>query len=319
MSSYQIGQYRFGGSGCVTNVNSSIGYQDVSMGETTESTSTSFKDVIISPDTPFIKDRDYYISIAIPQDMNYDMSFNLKLIKKENNSTTVYQFLKNITITRGGTGENVYNVVLYEKSDKSVAAMIPLKYQAGTTNTKDLLYYDSVKNKYYLGNGGTSYTETHNFNELSVVASWRQEIGENFGVFELTFRPVEDSFTQILLEMVRTAEDYNIQRANESGQTEFGRKVDISKVQYTLYSLTNLVDYMNKDKSLSRIGVWGHSGLMMTINGEEIKVGPSGYYELDAIEITSLGIVAEDNNFENNFTIDYSYNNDTNVAEIGGE
>lgn len=319
MSSYQIGQYRFGGSGCVTNVNSSIGYQDVSMGETTESTSTSFKDVVIIPDTPFVKGRDYYLSIAIPQDMNYDMAFNLKITKKEHNSTVVYQFLKNIIISRGGTGENVYSVVLYEKSNGTVAAMIPLEYRAGTSNTKDFIYHDVVRDKYYLGRGGTSYIETHNFNELSVVASWKQQEGENFGVFELTFRPVDDSFTQILLEMVRTAEDYNIQRANSTGQTEYGRKVDITKVKYKLYSLTNLVDYMNKDKSLSRIGVWGHSGLIMTINGEEIKIGPSGYYELDALEILSLGIVAEDNNFENNFTIDYSYNNEEPIAETGGE
>jgi hypothetical protein len=44
---------------------------------------------------------------------------------------------------------------------------------------------------------------------------------------------------------------------------------------------------------------------MMAINGEEIKVGPSGYYELNDFEITSLGIACMDSN--DKFTIDYQY------------
>lgn len=303
---YQVGQYRYNGSGCVNTVNSSVSYQQVTMGDSTVATSTSFQDVLITPDTAFVKDRDYYLSIAVPQDMNYEMTFNLKLIKKENNSTTVYQYLKNITVSRGGTGENVYTVALYEKSTGEVAAMIPLQYRAGTTNTKDLLYYNVDTDKFYLGKGGTSYQETFLYNGLSVIASWREEVGENFGVFELIFRPVEDSFEGILLEMVRTAEDYNIQRAGASGETEFGRKVDISKIKYTLYNLSNLVDNMNRDRTLSRIGVWGHSGLIMAINGEEIRIGPSGYYEIDVLPIKSIGIVAK--GWEDNFTIDYEFN-----------
>ena len=307
MADQQIGQLRFTGSGCVSTVSSSIGYQDVSMGDSSGgTTSTSFKDVVITPDTAFVKDRDYYLSIAIPQDMNYDMQFNLKIIKKENNANTVYQYLKNITISRGGTGENVFQVALYEKSDGSTAAMLPLPYIAGTENTKDLIYYNSANDGFYLGNGGTSYTRTYNFNDLSVVASWRHETGENYGTFEITFRPVEDSFEAILLEMVRTAEDYNIQRSSSIGETEYGRKVDIEKVQYTLYELSNLVDQMNRDGELTSIGVWGHSGLLMTINGEEIRIGPSGYYELlDIIPITSIGIVAD--SWDDNWTIDYTY------------
>lgn len=307
MPTYQIGQLRYTGTGCVSTVNSTIGYQSVSMGDSSSSaTTTSFQDVLITPDSAFEKDRDYYLSISIPQDMNYDMNFNLKIIKKENNVTTVYQFLKSITIYRGGSGENVYNVVLYEKSDGSVGAMLPHTYQAGTVNVKDEIYYDASRDAYYLGNGGTSYTQTYDYNDISIVASWRQELGENYGVFEMTFRPVEDSFEGILLEMVRTAEDYNIQRASDAGETEYGRKVDITKMKYTLYSISNLVDQMNRDRNLSRIGVWGHPGLMMVINGEEIKIGPSGYFEIE-FPITALGIVARD--WNDNWTIDYTYDN----------
>ena len=75
-----------------------------------------------------------------------------------------------------------------------------------------------------------------------------------------------------------------------------------------LYELENLVDQVNRDKTLSRIGIWSHPGLIMTINGEEIRVGPSGYYELDALDIESIGIVAT--SWADNWTMDYQYNNE---------
>lgn len=53
----------------------------------------------------------------------------------------------------------------------------------------------------------------------------------------------------------------------------------------------------------------------MIINGEEIKIGPSGYYELDALPIESIGIVAPDNDFSNNFTIDYVYERATGTSD----
>ena len=303
MAEYQIGQIRYSGSGCVAPVSAETSYLNVSMsGGSTEG--SSYQDVLISPTTPFIKDRDYYLSISIPQDMNYDMEFDLKLVKSEDNLNTVYQYLKKISIGRGGTGENVYTVVLYEKSDGTVDAMLPLEYQQGVQNIKDAIYYRKDNGRYYLGNGDTTYTLTYDFNDIAATASWREEVGVQHGVFELVFRPVEDNFTGILLQMVRTPEDMNIQR----GDGTFGRRVELENVEYTIYELTNQVDNINKDGTLSRIGIWSHPGLMMAINGEEIKVGPSGYYELDdVIDIESVAIVAPNNSWIDNWTMDYSY------------
>lgn len=317
----EIGQYRYSGSGCVRPITVTSGYRDVNMNnaDSSATTSTSFKDVALRPLTSFIKDTDYYFKVAIPQDMNYSMSFNIKLLKEDSSTNQlVYQFLKNVTVTQGGSGKNVYKVVLYGfpigQSEQTVKAMIPLPYVAGQSGEKDALYYNEANGLYYLCNGGLNYIQTTDINELQVSAIWKQEQGKNFGVFELTFRPVEDGFNAILLEMVRTAEDYNTQHLGENG-IEFGRKVDASSVQITLYEITNLVKTINVAEEFSRIGVWGHSGLVMTINGEEIKIGPSSYYELDAIPIESIGIVAPDNDFTNNFTIDYAYEKATGLAE----
>ena len=306
--SVQIGQYRFRGTGtCVTEVASSKSYKPISMTGSTGTDNTSFQDVRINTTSPLIRDTDYYLYVKIPQDMNYNLTFNIKLIKQEiSSSETEYQYLKSITIPRGGSGTNVYNVALYQTADGNVRAMIPEPYVVGAQNVRNYLYLDSNTGAYYLGNGNTTYTKTQNYNDLMVAASWVRQTGENYGYAEIVFRPVEDNFSQIILEMVRTAEDYNIQSEDSSGTTLYGRYVPLENFDYKLYALTNLVNEINPNGSLSRIGVWGHSGLLMAINGEEIRVGASNYYELDNIlPVTSLGIVAD--GYDDQFSIDYQY------------
>ena len=316
MATYQIGQSRFQGKGCVTDMTaqSSIDYVSVVTGGD-DSSSTLFQDVAITPLEPFSEDSDYYLFMKIPQDLNYDLTFNIKLLKKQNNTTEVYQFLKNITVSRGGTGSNVYTCVLYEKSTGEVDVVIPETYKSGAANTKDVLYWDKTNDKFYLGRGGTSYAQTDKYNKISVSASWKSgELGDRYGTFEVIFRPVE-AFTQILVQMVRTEEDYNIRRTVTSADggttTEYGRKLDTSKVQYNLYKLTDQVKKIlgsdNATAALSRIGVWSHPGLVMAVNGEEIRVGPSGFYELDTVPVETLGIVAPDGDYNNNWTVDYEY------------
>lgn len=310
---YAIGQYRFKGVGtCTQNVAANVGYRNIAMTGSDSEDETSFKDVVLTvSDGPLARDVDYYLYVKIPQDMNYNLTFNIKLIKQEvGSSETEYQFLKNITIPRGGSGTNVYNVALYETSDGEIKAMIPETYVAGQQNVRGYIYRDSATGKYYLGNGNTTYTATTKYNDLMVAASWIRQSGDNFGYAEVVFRPVEDNFSQIVLEMVRTAEDYNIQSSDSSGQTLYGRIVPLETFDFKLYRLTNLVNDINPGGSLNRIGVWGHSGLLMAINGEEIRVGASNLYEIDGIlPVTSLGIVAD--GYDDNFSIDYTYESDT--------
>ena len=256
-----------------------------------------------------IRDTDYYLYVKIPQDMNYNLTFNIKLTKQEQQGgTEEYQFLKQITIPRGGDATNTYNVVLYEKSTGEVNAMIPHTYQQGAQNVLDDIYYDAVNEKYYLGNGNTTYTETQNYNDIVMTASWIHQAGDYYGYAEMVFRPVEDNFSEITIEMVRTAEDYNIQGVGSGGETIYGRYIPLDSFEYTLYTLTNLVNDINPNGSLDRIGVWSHPGLLMAVNGEEIRVGKSGLWEIDGIlPIESLGIVAVD--YKDNFSIDFMYEN----------
>ena len=255
--------------------------------------------------------QDYYLKVKIPQDMNYAMEFTIKLMKNKDTNQGSYQYIKTVNVNAGGDGTNVYNVALYEKKDGSINAMIPLKY--GQSNINGALYYRETDKKYYLGTGGTGYEQTDKCNIVALTASWKTDVSERYGLFEMIFRPIEEGFISIVLSMTRQSEDYNIQHTTQNG-TEYGRILDIDKTVCELYKVNNLVNSMNSNANLDRIGVWGHSGLMMAINGEEIKIGPSGFYELSEVPISSLGVVARD--FNDSFTVDYEFSN-KDTEEVG--
>ncbi len=44
---------------------------------------------------------------------------------------------------------------------------------------------------------------------------------------------------------------------------------------------------------------------MLSINGEEVKIGPSNYYELQNFAVTNLGVAAQSP--ADRFTIDIQY------------
>ena len=70
--------------------------------------------------------------------------------------------------------------------------------------------------------------------------------------------------------------------------------------------INNVLTKLNINK-LTKIGVQGPSGLVMDINGEEIRVGRFGIYELIRridIEFISFIINNDDNRF---FILDYQY------------
>ena len=300
-----MGQYRFAGTAsCTSKLPASKAYRDTAY-DTDITDGASFKDVEVRAESALLRDRDYYIYLKIPQDVNYDLTFNIKLMKENPGQVDQYQFLRQVTIKKGGLFANVHRVALYEDLDKNIKAMIPHNYVFGVEGVRNDLYYDELTNKFYLCEGGSVYKETYNYNDLLMAASWERQQGELFAYAEIGFRPVEEGFTKIVLEMVRTAEDYNIQN-NETGEVEYGRIVPLEAFDFALYSVANLVETIRPDGgSLMRIGVSGHTGLMLMINGEEVRIGPSRVYELDVLEITSLGVVATKPT--DLFTIDYSY------------
>lgn len=328
MASYQIGQYRFTGSNCVTDLTKTTSKNTIatsfSMGTSQSTQEGSFIDIVIKPSESFSKNEDYYLYLAIPQDLNYDMSFSLKLTKESNGGDTSYQFLKSISILKGSDTTSGHDVCLFKGIDDKIYVSFIIDYASVSALAKANLSVGNIyrvidknqKATYYVGKGKSNYRATTNYNKLSMTETWLAgQTSFNAGIFEICFRPVEDGFDSILLQMTRTAEDYSI--VKEDGT--YGRRINLNQFQFKLYQLMNKVDDMNKNGSLSRIGVWGHAGMLMSINGEEIRIGPSGFYELDTIDVTSLGVVAPDGDYTNNWTCDYEYKVTDDVSSISEE
>lgn len=117
-------------------------------------------------------------------------------------------------------------------------------------------------------------------------------------VFETIINP-NDNYNQIYFELVRTADDYNIKN---------GRVISLNINK--LASIYNIINFLNSSidnkGKLKQIGVQGFPGLLMSINGEEIRVGRTGIYELNfGATISSLGFVIESN--DKTFLLDYQY------------
>lgn len=142
--------------------------------------------------------------------------------------------------------------------------------------------------------------------ELSV------KIGEedDYEVFEMIFTPNE-SYNNIIFELSRISNDFLI--SNSDGTN--GRKMDIEVLD--LYILNNIIDnYLVSRfnlKKIKQIGIQGPPGLLFTIDGEEIRIGRSGIYELhdNIISITYLGFVLKDSDLMEDgkdfFIMDFAY------------
>lgn len=137
--------------------------------------------------------------------------------------------------------------------------------------------------------------------------SWIVRDTKDTCTYDLIFKPREkEFFSRLYLYLIPNSWDNDIAWLYKDEQTDtltqfYGRHVDLKEVKAELYQIKNLIG----DLEVKRMGIWGRSELMFTINGEEIRIGPSGYYELQDFNIKYLGVAALDN--RDQFTIDVQY------------
>lgn len=99
---------------------------------------------------------------------------------------------------------------------------------------------------------------------------------------------------------------------NQQSQT-IGREITI--VGFEIYEFKNLIqDIVNIPKDFFKIGIQGPMGMLMCINGEGIRIGPSGIYEIrNGYDVFFLGVAPRTSEDESgyygrdNFIIDYQY------------
>lgn len=129
--------------------------------------------------------------------------------------------------------------------------------------------------------------------------------------YEIIFNP-NSNYNEIIFELSRLALDFNM----DNGDSTSGRIMVIEILDFCL--VTNVISSYLSNKysgltTLKKIGIQGPPGLIFTLNGEEMKIGRRGIYELyyDGITISYIGFVIKDSSFTQDgkdyFIMDFKY------------
>ena len=127
----------------------------------------------------------------------------------------------------------------------------------------------------------------------------------DYDIFELVLSPNDNhTYNQIYFQLNRELIDYNTLKPDGT----YGREMNISIDR--LDEIYNVINYLNTSidnkGTLKQIGVQGPPGLLMSINGEAIRIGRSGLYEINnGINTTFIGFIVEAD--EKYFILDYQY------------
>lgn len=152
--------------------------------------------------------------------------------------------------------------------------------------------------------------QLQNSNDSQTIEDYTVPAGTGSTTFDIVFTP-NATYNLIVFVLARTTEDYNVIE-----NSQYGRIMDITVNENNIYLMTNIIDTLASTYGLAeliRIGVQGPTGLMMSINGEQIKIGKTGIYELNDvnIKITYLGFALKENVLNvdgyDNFILDFEY------------
>lgn len=152
--------------------------------------------------------------------------------------------------------------------------------------------------------------QLQNSTDSETIEDYTVPAGTGSTTFDIVFTP-NSTYNLIVFVLARTTEDYNVIE-----NSQHGRIMDITVNENNIYLMTNIIDTLASTYGLTeliRIGVQGPTGLMMSINGEQIKVGKTGIYELNDvnIKITYLGFALKENVLNvdgyDNFILDFEY------------
>lgn len=286
----------------------------------------------------FLANTDYYVKLTLPKNKNFALQYGVRLLQLPNNRAATdldgldnYQLIKYITVPYSSQSNQDYDtVVLYQvvgssttysailisdEISKSIDSQADLEDEYDDAAVRAGRMFETANGIYYVydndgeiidgwedGKKVGNDTGDFNKNQVVMIHTWVNEDSDEESVFEFTIRPtVNIYYNAIYLYLIPSQQDNDILWKLDGAETQyFGRHIDVSKVKCEIYKLNNLVSGIQG--VIRNIGVWGRSELIMCINGAEIKIGPSGYYELRDYDVTSLSIATYNNT--DKYTID---------------
>lgn len=178
------------------------------------------------------------------------------------------------------------------------------------TNKVINLNFDS-RNYYYLNfkiqtldSSQTFYLKLQNVSDTRVEKEQfiktivvPQDPEEVYVSFEVIIAP-NSTYNQLIWELQRTREDYTV----HEGEDQINGRITFVEVE----SFGTVINKISPSISpLAKIGIQGPPSLLMCINGEQIRIGKSGIYEINnSIPITFVGFIPKENDY---FIVDYEY------------
>ena len=283
-----------------------------------------YLDLVFHPNSliTFSQDESYYLKLDIPRNLSFDMTFDLKMLEASminNNPESFsisdrnqYQEIKRFVVARQVSNISEYSrVVLYPSGgqNKDGTPVVTIAKEPSDTLNNGDVYYDSSKEKYFIKKPNEDI-EIWYKNDVLLNHTWkadRQTEDKASVEFVFSNKVAGKSFNCLLLELNRNSNDDDI--SHGTGGQYSGLYVNPDQVGVTCYRLKNMIDIAKNEnntiKAFNNIGVWSHPDAIMAINGEEIRVGQSGYYELNDFDITNFGMVIRDST--DKFSLDYQY------------
>lgn len=166
----------------------------------------------------------------------------------------------------------------------------------------------------------TDYTQSFNIklknseseedSEYQSVRTLSVKQGTDSITFEIIFTP-NSTYNQIIFELSRTALDFSyINNEDTSGRLMI---IEVNQFQEIINVISSYLSKYSGLTELTKIGIQGPPGLLFELNGEEMRIGRTGIYELyyDEITVTSLGFIIKESSFTQDgkdyFIMDFKY------------
>ena len=209
---------------------------------------------------------------------------------------------------------NFYDTVISLNNALLVNACYYLKIKFGgntiKSNNPDSLVFQPINVTVALQNDSSNYQQVIGIYSISVT-------NRNY-YYDCVFSP-NSIYNKIVFRLTRSnnGKDFNnnieqyfqnifVDTNNSSGSRYF------PLLRYDLYKITNILEANNNNTDigipLKRIGIEGNVGLTMCINGEGIKIPPSGIFQInrDTYPIEFLGFAILPDSSES-FILNYQY------------
>lgn len=231
------------------------------------------------------------------------MSYNIGQLR----STSIENFITPVTLGTPTEFERSSNI----SGDGTIFKDIEIQVSGKLLNQNNYYFYfqikkrlDSQQNVILKLRKNQSQLSQASYQTIKTVSL--DNDNSDYIRFQALISPNAD-YDYIILELDRVLIDY---QKNEVSSTSTAKGRILQVGELSLFKIQNLVSgYLNQTyptlKSLTKVGIQGRSGLLMCINGEQIRIGKSGVYEINnGMKISSLGFIPTQNDF---FLVDFEY------------